>query len=223
MLLKAELKHIDRLHHIGRQLAVLKRLYQSYESIVDHVLEKQTATMASLANSHIVMTTEESGQVASSQPQVAEEDSLLGVSISSAARVRFVRLKHRIRLYALSEIQDCLDQKEALVLMNFNLIAIKESYAVERLTRITLLLGKVTILFMPVSLMSAYFGAQLTDVNYTALNYWISFGVIFFLSVLALIIFGAVSGTMEGKMITRPVSRVLIDMTKRAWQTKKDK
>ncbi|KAL9065662.1 MAG: hypothetical protein Q9157_007401 [Trypethelium eluteriae] len=221
MLLKAELKHIDRLHHIGRQLAVLKRLYQSYESIVDHVLEKQTATMASLANSHIVMTTEESGQVAASQPQVAEEDSLLGVSISSAARVRFVRLKHRIRLYALSEIQDCLDQKEALVFMNFNLIAIKESYAVERLTRITLLLGKVTILFMPVSLMSAYFGAQLSDVNYTALNYWISFGVIFFLSVLALIIFGAVSGTMDGKMITRPVSRVLIDMTKRAWQAKK--
>ena len=116
MLRKAELKHIDRLHHIGRQLAVLKRLYQSYESIVDHVLEKQTATIASLANSNIV-TSENSEQLSSSQLQVTEEDSLLGVSLSSAARVRFVRLKHRIRLYALSEIQDCLDQKEALVLM----------------------------------------------------------------------------------------------------------
>ncbi|KAI9691854.1 MAG: hypothetical protein M1822_007926 [Bathelium mastoideum] len=198
MLHKAELKHINRLHHIGRQLAVLKRLYQTYESIVDHVLEKQTATMASLANSHIIATTENSEQLSSSQPQVAEEDSLLGVSLSSAARVRFLRLKHRIRLYALAEIQDCLDQKESLVMMNFNLIAIKESYAVERLTRITLLLGKVTILFMPVSLMSAYFGAQFTDAQFTVKSYWIWFVVIFVISALALVIFGAVSGTMEG-------------------------
>ena len=117
MLLKAELKHIDRLHHIGRQLSVLKRLYQSYDSIVDHVLEKQTATMASLANSHIVTANEGSEQLSSSQPQVIEEESLLGVSLSSAARVRFLRLKHRIRLFALSEIQDCLEQKESLVLM----------------------------------------------------------------------------------------------------------
>ena len=117
MLRKAELKHIDQLHHIERRLVRLKRLYQAYESIVDHVLEEQTATIASLANSHIVTGNDNAEQMASSQPQMAEEDSLLGVSLSSAARVRFLRLKHRIRLYALSEIQDCLDQKESLVLM----------------------------------------------------------------------------------------------------------
>merc|ERR1711933_463585 len=41
--------------------------------------------------------------------------------------------------------------------MNFNLIAMKESVDMERLTRVTLLLTKATILFLPVSLMSAYF------------------------------------------------------------------
>lgn len=44
-------------------------------------------------------------------------ESLLGVSISSAARVRFERLKDMITLYALSECEDCLRQKEELVQM----------------------------------------------------------------------------------------------------------
>ncbi|KAI9713858.1 MAG: hypothetical protein M1820_000588 [Bogoriella megaspora] len=210
MLRKAELKHIDRLHHIGRQLAVLKRLYQSYESIIGHVLEKQTATPASLANSNII--TSESQEPLASSQQVVESESMLGVSLSSAARVRFLRLKDRIRLFALSEIQDCMDQKESLVFMNFNLIAIKESYAVERLTRITLLLGKVTILFMPVSLMTGYFGAELTDATFDVKKYWISFTVILTMSAILLLGFGAVSGTMEGRMITRSASRTLFDM-----------
>jgi hypothetical protein len=52
MLTKAELGHVDRLHHIGRQHGVLKRLYQGYEMIIDRVLEKQEASLASLKNSH---------------------------------------------------------------------------------------------------------------------------------------------------------------------------
>ncbi|MBE7181549.1 MAG: hypothetical protein INR71_10140, partial [Terriglobus roseus] len=35
MMRRAELAHIDRLHHIGRQLAVLRRMYQSYELVID--------------------------------------------------------------------------------------------------------------------------------------------------------------------------------------------
>lgn len=40
-----------------------------------------------------------------------------GVSLSSAATVRFERLRDRINLYALSEIQECLDEKESLVFL----------------------------------------------------------------------------------------------------------
>ncbi|TKA57594.1 hypothetical protein B0A49_10699 [Cryomyces minteri] len=211
MLQKAELSHVDRLHHIGRQLAVLKRIHQSYERIIDRVLEKQKATLASLTNSNILPGLQREESVSSSQPQIAEAESLLGVSLSSAARVRFERLKDLIRLYALSEIQDCLDQKESLVMMNFNLIAIKESYSVERLTRITLLLAKVTILFMPVSLMTAYFSTQLQDVRFTSHAYWTAFAVVLSASICALMLFGAVSGTLEGRMVVRPLSRVLVD------------
>ncbi|OCK82651.1 hypothetical protein K432DRAFT_433379 [Lepidopterella palustris CBS 459.81] len=218
MLVKAELSHVDRLHHIGRQLAVLKRIYESYVLIITRVLKKQEATLASLKNSHIV-----SGQDSlassipqiSSMPQIADVEGLLGASLSSAARVRFERLEDRIRLYALSEIQECLDQKDSLVMMNFNLIAIKESFAVERLSRITLLLAKVTMLFMPVSLMTAYFSTQLVDAHFTLKAYWISFAVILGGSTLGLIIFSLVSGTIEANIIYRPFSRVVLDVCKR--------
>jgi hypothetical protein len=114
MLIKAELGHVDRLHEIGRQLAVLKRVYTGYGLIIDRVLKKQEATLASLKNSYVVSGPD---SLASSIPQIAVVESLLGVSLSSAARVRFERLKDRIRLYALSEIQECLDQKNSLVMM----------------------------------------------------------------------------------------------------------
>jgi hypothetical protein len=121
MLHRASLTHVDQLHHIGCQLSVLKRVYLAYNLIIERVLKKQEATLASLKNSRIVSGVE---SLASSIPgnalsgvQVPEADSLLGVSLSSAARVRFERLKDRIALYALSEIQECVDQKEALVMM----------------------------------------------------------------------------------------------------------
>ncbi|KAJ4367518.1 hypothetical protein N0V83_007101 [Neocucurbitaria cava] len=176
MLVKADLTHVDQLHHIGRQLAVLKRVYQSYELIVERVLKKQEVTLASLKNSHIMSGDQSLASsipgVGSPGPTMPEADSLLGVSLSSAARVRFERLKDRIVLYALSEIQECLDQKDSLVMMNFNLIAIKESFSVERLTWVTLLLAKITILFTPVTLMTGYFSIQFKNTEFEIKSYW---------------------------------------------------
>ncbi|KAF2182213.1 hypothetical protein K469DRAFT_728985 [Zopfia rhizophila CBS 207.26] len=218
MLVKANLHHVDQLHHIGCQLAVLKRVYQSYEIIIERVLKKQEATLASLKNSHIVSGVDSlasSMPRVSSMPQIPEADSLLGVSLSSAARVRFERLKDRIILYALSEIQECIDQKESLVMMNFNLIAIKESFAVERLTKVTLLLAKVTIVFMPVTLMTGYYSVQFIGVEFTVKSYWVAFAIILAVSLVALFAFSFFSGTMEGKMMYRPLSRIMYDISKR--------
>ncbi|RAR11167.1 adp-ribosylation factor protein [Stemphylium lycopersici] len=220
MLQKANLTHVDQLHHIGCQLAVLKRVYQSYELIIERVLKKQEATLASLKNSHILSG---AASLASSHriinespgPLVPEADSLLGVALSSAARVRFERLKDRIVLYALSEIQECLDQKESLVMMNFNLIAIKESFSVERLTWVTLLLAKITILFTPVTLMTGYFSIQFKDKFFEMDAYWKSFGYIFGASLALLVLFSWMSGTFEGKIITRSWTRIVYDGTAR--------
>jgi hypothetical protein len=115
MLSKAELGHIDRLHHIGRQLAVLKQLYRGYDLLIDRLLEKREVTLASLKNSNVLHSG--IGSMTSSHGHVAESQSSLGVSLSSAAKVRFERMKHQIQLYALSEVEECLNEKESLVMM----------------------------------------------------------------------------------------------------------
>jgi Mg2+ and Co2+ transporter CorA len=201
--------------------------------IIERVLKKQEATLASLKNSHIIS----SGDSISSShnnnnnnhpiinestgPLIPEADSLLGVSLSSAARARFERLKDRIQLYALSEIEECLDQKESLVMMNFNLIAIKESTSVERLTWITLLLAKITILFTPVTLVTGYFSIQFKGLEFEMASYWWTFAGVFAVSFLLLVVFSFVSGTFEGKLITKSWSRIAYDISRRWWGHRK--
>ncbi|KAH7080463.1 hypothetical protein BKA63DRAFT_244239 [Paraphoma chrysanthemicola] len=223
MLVKADLTHIDQLHHIGCQLAVLKRVYQAYTLIIERVLKKQEATLASLKNSHIMSGAESFASDGphpqtintTSGPLIPEADSLLGVSLSSAAKVRFERLKDRIALYALSEIEECLAQKDSLVMMNFNLIAIKESFSVERLTWVTLLLAKITILFTPVTLLTGYFSIQFKDTEFEIKSYWWAFASVFSASLALLVLFSWFSGTLEAKIITRSWSRVAFDVVGR--------
>jgi hypothetical protein len=117
MLCKAELRHIDRLHHLGNQLAVLKRVYQGYNLLIDRLLGKREITLASLQNSHIIRSGAESVDMSQPPMNMAESQAVFGVSLSSAARVRFERLQHRIQLYASNEVEECLHQKESLVMV----------------------------------------------------------------------------------------------------------
>ncbi|KAI6858707.1 hypothetical protein KC338_g7611 [Hortaea werneckii] len=207
MMLSPQLSHIDRLDGIGRELGVLKRHYQSYTRIVDRLLEPRPATAASLENSRIASSETSQAPLDTVRPLITERESMLGVSLSSAARVRFKRFKDQIDLYALSEVDDYMKQKESLISMNFNLIAMKESVDMERLTRVTLLLTKATILFLPVSLMSAYFSIDLTGERYTVIEYWVSFGIILFCSWVALFLFGVLSGSVQTVVVLRNLWR----------------
>lgn len=101
-------------------------------------------------------------------------------------------------------------------MQNFNLIALKDSQAVEKLTRITILLAKATILFLPVSLMTAYFSIQLPDVaNSLSLRvYWITFAVLMVLSIGLLSMFGYASDTVEGKTIYKSVTRTMFSSSR---------
>lgn len=80
---------------------------------------------------------------------------------------------------------------------NFSLLTLKESLDVEHLTRITLLLTKFTILFLPASLVMAYFSVPLQHAEYTLGQFWGSFSVVFVLSWAALVGFGIVSGSLQ--------------------------
>ena len=116
MFQQPSLELIDRLDQVSNQLGVLKRHFQSYIRIIERTIEPPTATIASLNNSQVITKASQesiNGEIGS-MPIVTEQSSLLGVSLSSAARVRFERLKDMIDLYALSEVKDYLHQKDSL-------------------------------------------------------------------------------------------------------------
>lgn len=229
MVKKPQVDLVDELHWLGRRLAVLKKIYQSYDLIMWRILQRQrllrdeartnkppTALGSPLSETDVLdLRRQQTFQ--SDLSLSATSDVSVGVPLSSAATARFERLLDRIKLYCLSEIDGCLTEKESLTFLNFNLIALKDSQAVERLTRITVLLAKVTILFLPVSLMTAYFSTELAGVKgvYTIREYWASFGVIIFLTIVLLVVFGVISGTVEGKMIYQPLSRKFVQTTKK--------
>ena len=214
MFQQPQLSIIDRLDQVGGQLGVLKRHYKSYIRIIDRVIEPPTMTVASLNNSQILSGGSQDSLEADSpdplQPVVAEKASLLGMSLSAAARARFIRFKDLIYLYALSEVKDYIEQKDSLIQMNFQLIAIKESSDVERLTRVSLLVTKATILFLPVSLMTAYFSTGLSNQSFTVETYWVTFTVVFVLSWVTLLAFGVVSGSMESWRFYPPVKQFIV-------------
>jgi len=116
MFKQPSLELIDRLDQVSNQLGVLKRHYNSYIRIIERTIEPPATTIASLSNSQIV-TKSSQASLSDSKPLVTEQASLLGVSLSSAARVRFERLKDMINLYALSEVKDYLHQKDSLTQM----------------------------------------------------------------------------------------------------------
>lgn len=116
----AELKNAKQLHHFGRQLAVLKRIYQSYSLIIERLLsgpQPSRKTAAGFLISRKPSQSTGTDKIDPSGQQLSEPGPAYGAPLSIAAAVRFERLQDRISLYAMSEIQDCLDEKEALVML----------------------------------------------------------------------------------------------------------
>ncbi|KAK2806477.1 hypothetical protein FQN50_005760 [Emmonsiellopsis sp. PD_5] len=244
MLERAQVELIDDLHRLGRQLAVLKRIYQSYELVVNRILKRQRllreesrgANNNNNNHHHQVHHSHGSGTfgfdflsrndtMQSGSFDDMNPNDLGGVQLSSAATGRFERLADRIRLYALSEIEECLTEKESLTFLVFNLIALKDSQAVERLTRTTILLAKATILFLPVSLMTGYFSTQIKELEgvYTVKQYWVAFAVIMVISALVLALYGRATDTVEGKTIYRSIGKTFYQASRAAIGKRKRK
>ena len=79
-------------------------------------------------------------------------------------------------------------------------------------------MAKITILFLPVSLMTGYFSVQIQDLTgvYTAKTYWAAFGVVMALSIFGLFIFSYVSDTIEGRTIYVSFTGTLINFARLA-------
>ena len=97
-------------------------------------------------------------------------------------------------------------------------MTMRQSNAVEKLTRITILLAKVTIMFMPVSVMTGYFSTQIKDLQdiYTAKTYWVCFAITIFISFLFLVGFGVISHTLEGGVVYQSLTDATFKLPRKA-------
>lgn len=64
--------------------------------------------------------------------------------------------------------------------------------------------------------MTGYFSVQIQDLQnvYTAKTYWVCFAIIIVLSIIVLVGFGLLSGTVEGKPIYKSLTRTFFDKSK---------
>ena len=130
---------IHSLHQVGKQLNVLKLMYQSYELIIERILYRQRmfdsslrrpSTMSRLASgqSGFGDLTENAGGTDLNFENISDTN----VHLCPAATVRFERLLDRVRLYALTEIENCLKEKEELVFMVSYTISITRDQQTKR-------------------------------------------------------------------------------------------
>ena len=160
MFSQPETDHVGTLHTVGRQLTVLKLMYQSYQLIVSRILERQrmvwlrqgstqqpNSPLPPSSSSHYHHNDSRFSQNHHSEPSspsLFEEyrrynraaggesmhargmlnedaefcaDENISIRLSIGATVRFERLRDRIGLYALNEIDECLKEKDSLVFM----------------------------------------------------------------------------------------------------------
>jgi hypothetical protein len=123
----AHVEHVKQVHEIGTQLTVLKLMYQSYELIVSRLLHsRRSARGASIALLSPQIRPDREfnpnrdtpgSELAVREDIFLDDETESNVKLSSSAVVRFERLLDRIRLYALTEIEECIKEKESLVLM----------------------------------------------------------------------------------------------------------
>lgn len=104
----ADMDHVKSLDLVGRQLTALKLVYQSYELAIHRILKHSMVAYREDWESDDVARTHGRGNSPSMQS---------GMTLPTAAVDRFERLLDRIRLYALTEVEECLRQKESLVFM----------------------------------------------------------------------------------------------------------
>ncbi|KAF8867211.1 hypothetical protein BDZ45DRAFT_710207 [Acephala macrosclerotiorum] len=163
---------IPRLHVLGRKGRQLQHLYTGYKNLVQRILDSPSAITSSLGD-------------------LASVNVHTGVVLAQSARQRFGRLKDRLDLLIIAQMTESLAEKDALSATYFNIIAQKDSESTARLTRAATLLAKLSVLFLPVGLMTSYFSIQISDLQgvYTSKDYWYAFAVIMTFSFLALFFF----------------------------------
>ncbi|CAG8960332.1 hypothetical protein HYFRA_00012406 [Hymenoscyphus fraxineus] len=171
---------VPQLHKIGYKIRQMQHVYEGYKNLIQRVLQpaKQPGSNGTRTPS----------SPTSETMQFAPLNGRQGPPLTPSAISRFERLGDRLQLLILSETKELLLEKDALANTYFSINAQKDSEATARLTRAAGLLAKLSVLFLPVSLMTSYFSIQIKDLEgvYSVRDYWYSFAVIMSISFLLL-------------------------------------
>jgi hypothetical protein len=80
------------------------------------------------------------------------------------------------------------------------------------LTRTTILLAKVTIVFLPISLATSYFSMQVPALQHTSLRtYWLTFFLVGLVTVVLLISFEGLGAHYSGRLVYKGLTRMLFE------------
>ncbi|RDL41990.1 uncharacterized protein BP5553_01969 [Venustampulla echinocandica] len=174
---------IPNLHMLGGQIRQMQHVYEGYKNLIQRILEPTTKQASGY------------GDTTPTSPTInrfLQIRGRQGPPLARSAISRFERLGDRLVLLILSETKEFLAEKDALTSTYFNINAQKDSEATARLTRAAALLAKLSVLFLPVSLMTSYFSVNIEDLNgvYTTQDYWYAFAGIMSISFLFLFFLG---------------------------------
>ncbi|KAB8291243.1 hypothetical protein EYC80_009930 [Monilinia laxa] len=173
-----DIRIIPHLHFLSKSIRQMQHLYKGYHNLITRILKPKP------------ISTWEAGTPDQDGPSMAQ-NGRTGVKLAASASQRFERLGDRLQLLILSETGEFLAEKDALSNTYFNINSQKDSQATARLNRSATLLAKLSVLFLPVSLMTSYFSTQLSDIEnkYSLYDYWVGFGVVVAASFVCLFFF----------------------------------
>ncbi|TEY68285.1 hypothetical protein BOTCAL_0121g00120 [Botryotinia calthae] len=171
-----DIRIIPHLHFLSKRIRRMQHLYNGYHNLITRILKpKNSSTWEADTPDGSFMT--QSGRN--------------GVKLAASASQRFERLGDRLKLLILSETGELLAEKDALSTTFFSINSQKDSQATARLNRSATLLAKLSVLFLPVSLMTSYFSTELSDIEgkYSLYDYWVGFAVVVSASFVCLFFF----------------------------------
>lgn len=197
------LTHLARLNHITRQLAILRRMYETRKIILENILyrhENSSRSARTFHGAHTGSHTRSPSPDDFTHPHSMGNPHVLGVKLHDLAITKFERLRDRIRLYVLGELDALLVEKQELENLTFNLISLKQAGTIELLTRVTIWLTLFTFLCLPLTLVTGYFSMQLKDVEgvYDLKAFWGTAGVSIAITIIVLWTVAKVGGAEAG-------------------------
>ncbi|KAF8538530.1 hypothetical protein BDD12DRAFT_841972 [Trichophaea hybrida] len=206
-----QLSHLSKLHRLSRQLATLKRMYETKKIIVDNVLNRQEQSHSKKTGQVQKWVDERDPNDPSISYAATMGDSdVLGVPLGPLSVAKFERLRDRIKLYALGELEALLLEKTELETLTFNLISLKQSTTVELLTRVTIWFAGFTFVFLPLTLVTGYFSMQFKSITdkYTERTFWGAGGVAVTITFLILYTVGKSTRTIEFGIMWKSIKKV---------------